>query len=213
MKIDIWSDVVCPFCYLGKRHLELALADFEHREQVQIEWHSYQLDPDAPAVDPEPVAEMISRKYGISREEAEANNSRLEAQARNVGLEYHLGAARRGNTLAAHRLIHLGAELGHADEVVERFMRGYFTEGQPIGDPDALTALAIEAGLPAERVSDVLASQEYQDAVAADAARAQAYGVRGVPFFVFDETFAVSGAQPVEVFMQALTKAWSERPD
>lgn len=212
MKIDIWSDVVCPFCYLGKRHLELALADFEHSEEVEIGWHSYQLDPEAPAVDPEPVAEMISRKYGITREEAEANNRRLEAQAHSVGLEYHLDATKRGNTLAAHRLIHLASELGRADAVVERFMRAYFTESEPIGDVETLRALAVHAGLPAERVAEVLSSDEYADAVAADATQAQAYGVRGVPFFVFDQAFAVSGAQPVEVFTQALTKAWDERP-
>ncbi len=210
MKIDIWSDVVCPFCYIGKRHLEAALAEFAHRDDVTVHWRSFQLDPSAPAQSTQSMASMLSAKYGMTLEQAEQSNAKMTANAAAAGLDFHLDDARSGNTRDAHRLLHLAAEHGLQDAAKERFLAGYFTEGAPIGDHEALTKLAVEVGLDEAEVRDVLASDRYGDAVDADIAQAHAYGVQGVPFFVFDEKFAVSGAQPVEVFTQALDQAWAD---
>lgn len=209
MKIDIWSDVVCPFCWLGKRHLEQALETFPHREQVQIVWRSFQLDPTAPAVSDLTTPQMLASKYGMSLEQAQASQERLERQAASVGLEYHLATTPVTNTFDAHRLLHLAAaEGGDVDAVMERFMRGYFTENLPVGDHEVLVRLATEAGLHGRRVREVLAGDEFGDAVRADEQQARAYGARGVPFFVLAGAVGVSGAQPVEVFERALQQAW-----
>jgi predicted DsbA family dithiol-disulfide isomerase len=209
VKIDIWSDVVCPFCYIGKRNLERALAGFAHRDDVAITWRSFQLDPSAPAHTGEKVAAMLARKYGMSIEQAEESNRQMTANAARAGLEFHLDRARSGNTRPAHRLIHFAAEHGLQDAAKERLLRAYFTDGEPIGDPATLIRLGTEIGLPEDEVRDVVASERFGDAVDADIAKAHAYGLQGVPFFVFDDRFAVSGAQPVEVFTQALTQAWA----
>lgn len=209
MKIDIWSDVVCPFCYLGKRHLELALQRFEHRDEVEVVWHSFELDPHAPAEDERPTSQMLAEKYGMSLEQARAGNARLEQQAAQVGLEYHLERARRGNTFDAHRLLHLAREEGSQDELQERLMRGYFTESLPVGEPETLVRLATEAGLDEARVRAVLDGDEYAEAVRADEALARDYGATGVPFFVLAGRYGVSGAQPVELFERALAQAWA----
>lgn len=208
MKIDIWSDVVCPFCWLGKRHLERALETFPHRDEVEVVWHSFQLDPTAPAVSDETTPRMLARKYGISLEQAQANQERLEQQAATVGLEYHLATTPVTNTFDAHRLLHLAAAEGDVDRVMERFYRGYFTENLAVGDHGVLVRLATEAGLDGSRVREVLAGDEFADAVHADEQQARAYGARGVPFFVLGGVLGVSGAQPVEVFEQALRQAW-----
>lgn len=210
MKIDIWSDVVCPFCYIGKRRLEQALESFPHRDEVEIVWHSFQLDPTAPATSTETTTEHLSRKYGTDLEQARQMNARIERMAAEVGLEYHLEEARLGNTFDAHRLIHLAATQGLAGAAHERFMRGYFTEREQIGDHDTLVRLATDVGLEEARVREVLAGDEFADAVHQDVARAQAYGATGVPFFVLAEAVGVSGAQPVEVFSQALEQAWAK---
>lgn len=210
MKIDIWSDVVCPFCWIGKRHLEQALEGFPHREQVELVWHSFQLDPTAPAVSAETTPEHLARKYGMTLEQARASQQRLEQQAATVGLEYHLGTTLTGNTFDAHRLLHLAAAEADVDAVMERFMRGYFTENLPIGDHNVLVRLAVEAGLDEDRVREVLAGEEFAQAVRDDAEQARAYGARGVPFFVLGGVLGVSGAQPVELFERALREAWDE---
>lgn len=209
MKIDVWSDIVCPFCYIGKRRLEGALAGFAHRDQVEVVWHSFQLDPSAPAVSEESTATMLSRKYGISPAQVEQLHRRLEGQAAEAGLEYHLDRTRTGNTLDAHRLVHLAAGYDLADAAHERFMRAYFTEGEPVGDRATLARLAGEVGLPAERVAEVLDGDEFADAVLRDQAQARAYGATGVPFFVLADAVGVSGAQPPEVFAQALEQGWA----
>ncbi|WP_228387025.1 DsbA family oxidoreductase [Ornithinicoccus halotolerans] len=213
VKIDIWSDVVCPFCYLGKRHLELALQRFEHRDEVEVVWHSFELDPHAPAEDERPTSRMLAEKYGMTLEQARANNARLEQQAAQVGLEYHLEQARRGNTFDAHRLLHLAREEGGQGELQERLMRGYFTESLPVGDPATLVRLATEAGLEEGRVRAVLAGDEYAEAVRADEARARDYGATGVPFFVLAGRYGVSGAQPVELFERALAQSWADEQE
>lgn len=209
MLIDIFSDVVCPFCYLGKRHLELALADFEHRDGVIVVWHSFQLDASAPATSEQTTTEMLTTKYGITLEQARANQQRLTESAAAVGLDYRLDGTTVANTFDAHRLIHLAAEDGRADAMVERLMSGYFTDNERIGDPDTLRRLAAEAGLDPERVSEVLSSQEYGAQVAADQSLARELGVQGVPFFVIDGTLAVSGAQPAQVLRSAIEQGWA----
>lgn len=209
MKIDIWSDIVCPFCYIGKRHLELALEKFPQREQVEIVWHSFQLDPTAPAEVTEPSSQMLARKYGMPLAQAQANQQALEQQAATVGLEYHLETTRTGNTFDIHRVIHLAAERGLGAAAHERFMRGHFTDNEPVNNPDVLVRLASEIGLDETRVREVLVTDEYAAAVNSDIAQARAYGARGVPFFVLADAIGVSGAQPVEVFSQALEQAWA----
>lgn len=210
MKVEIWSDVVCPWCYVGKRRFESALSRFEHKADVEVVWRSFELDPGAAAVrDGDPV-QRLADKYGMSRAKAQAMNDQLTALAAAEGLEYHLDKARSGNTFDAHRLLHLAAEHGRQDDVKERFLRGYFTETQAIGDSGTLTRLAVDAGLDAAEVRDVLASNKFADEVRADEAQAAAYGISGVPFFVVDERYGISGAQPADVILATLQRAFAE---
>jgi predicted DsbA family dithiol-disulfide isomerase len=209
MRIDVWSDVVCPFCYLGKRRLESALTEFPHRDEVEVVWHSFELDPDA-TTSAEPLVELLSRKYGMSVVDAQANQDRLTEQAAAEGLEFHLDQAQHGNTFDAHRLIHLAADRGVQDAAKERLLRGYFTDSVAISDHDTLIRLAVEVGLAETEVRKVLASDDYADAVRADEAQARAYGISGVPFFVLDGKYSISGAQPKAVFTEAIAQAWTE---
>lgn len=209
MKVEIWSDVACPWCYLGKRRFEKALANFEHQADVELRWRSFELDPDAPNVREGDPVQRLADKYGMSRAEAVAANDRLTGFATAEGLEYHLDKVRSGNTFDAHRLLHLAAEKGVQDDVKERFLRAYFTESEPVGDHATLARVAVEAGLAADDVNDVLASDRYADEVRADEAQATAYGITGVPFFVIDAKYGVSGAQSSDVLLQAMRQAWT----
>jgi predicted DsbA family dithiol-disulfide isomerase len=210
MKVEIWSDVVCPWCYVGKRRFETALAQFDHRADVDVQWRSFELDPDAPAVhEGDPVQRLVD-KYGMTRAQAVAAEARLTDLAAADGLEFHLDTARGGNTFDAHRLLHLAAEKGIQDAVKERFMRGYFTESEPVGDHEALTRLAVDAGLDETDVKTVLTSDQYAADVVADEQQAAAYGISGVPFFVVDGRYGVSGAQSPEVLLQTLRTAYAE---
>jgi predicted DsbA family dithiol-disulfide isomerase len=210
MKVEIWSDVVCPWCYVGKRRFETALASFEHRDDVEVRWRSFELDPDAPAVREGDPVQGLADKYGMSRAQALAANARLTDMAVAEGLKFHLDTARGGNTFDAHRLIHLAAEKGIQDAVKERLMLAYFTENEPIGDSDTLTRLAVDAGLDEVEVKSVLASDQYATDVTADEQQAVAYGISGVPFFVIDGRYGVSGAQSPEVLLQTLRTAYAE---
>jgi predicted DsbA family dithiol-disulfide isomerase len=209
MQVEIWSDVVCPWCYIGKRRFESALARFAHRDQVQVTWRSFELDPNAPAIREGDNARRLADKYGMTREQALQANERMTRLALAEGLEYHLDTARSGNTFAAHRLLHLAQEHGRQDALKERFMRAYFTEGAPIGVSETLVGLAEEVGLPAEDVHRVLASDEFAEAVRAEETLAAEFGINGVPFFVFDRRFGVSGAQPADALVQVLDQAWA----
>jgi predicted DsbA family dithiol-disulfide isomerase len=214
MRIDIWSDLVCPWCYIGKRRLEDALSGFSHRDRVEIVHRSFQLNPSAPAGTTSKRRDMLMAKYGWSLAEAEAMDARMEATAAEDGLEYHLSPeGLTGNTFDAHRLVHLARDRGRQDEVVERLFRAYFTEQRSLFDHQALTALAVEAGLDAGEVEEVLSGDRYADAVRRDLQEAQALGATGVPFFVIDQRYGVSGAQPVQVFIGALSRAWAEGHD
>jgi predicted DsbA family dithiol-disulfide isomerase len=207
MKIEIWSDVICPWCYIGKRRFEMALADFAQRDDVQVIWRSFELDPNAPPQYPGTLEEMLARKYGVSPQEAVAMNARVSGVAAEIGLEYHLKKARPGNTFDAHRLLHFAAARQLGDRATERVMHAYFSEALPVGDRVALTRLAPEFGIAESEALAMLESDAYSDAVRADEARAAGFGISGVPFFVFDEKFGVSGAQPVEMFAEALQEA------
>jgi len=210
MQVEIWSDVICPWCYIGKRRFEQALAQFAQREQVKIIWRSFELDPSAPQQYPGTLNDLLSKKYGVSPQQAAAMNARVTGLAKEVGLEYRLSNARPGNTLAAHRLLHFAASLQLGDRATERIMHAYFSEALPVGDRAALARLAPEFGMAENEALAMLESDAFTDAVRADEARAAAFGVSGVPFFVFDEKSGVSGAQPVEVFAEALQQAWAD---
>ena len=201
LKVEIWSDVVCPWCYIGKRRFETAAAQFDG--EVEVTWRSFELDPHAPPVREHTATEHLAAKYGMSHEQAEASHAQMTELAAQEGLEYHFERARGGNSFDAHRLIHLATADGLQDEAMERVMRGYFTEGLPIGDREALVALAAELGLD----GSALDSDAYADAVREDEHLAQRIGIQGVPFFVLDRRYGVSGAQPAEILVQALEKA------
>lgn len=211
MKIDIWSDIVCPFCYLGKRRLEAALERFEHADEVEVTWHSFELDRGAEAVSPLALVDLIAAKYGTTREQAEAQHRSMTAAAAELGLAFNWEQARYGNTFDAHRVVHLAAEHGLADAAHERLMRAYFTEGLAVGDREVLVALATEIGLDGKQVRAMLESEDYGNHVRSDEATAKMLGIESVPFFVFDRKYGVSGAQPPEVFTQALETAWEHR--
>jgi predicted DsbA family dithiol-disulfide isomerase len=208
LTVEIWSDVVCPWCYLGKRRFEKALAAFEHRDDVEVVWRSFELDPYAPREREGSSAEHLARKYGMSVEQAEETNAQMTALAASEGLEYHLDRTRGGNSFHAHRLIHLAAGHGLQDAMKERLMRAYFTDGEAIGDRDTLARLAADVGVDPAPLRDDAA---YADAVRADEELAARIGIRGVPYFVLDRRYGVSGAQPAELLLQALEKAWEAR--
>ncbi len=210
MKVEIWSDVVCPWCYVGKRHFEEALSRFGHADQVSVEWRSFELDPSTPARVDLPMATILERKYGMTAEQARAANQQMTDLAASVGLEYHLDTVQVGNTFDAHRLIHLAATHGLGDAMKERLFAAYFTEGALPSDHETLVKLATEIGLDAAEVDAALAGDAFAADVRHDEARATSLGVSGVPFFVIDEAYGVSGAQPPEVLLGALEQAWSE---
>jgi predicted DsbA family dithiol-disulfide isomerase len=210
LSVEVFSDVVCPWCYIGKRRFEAALARFAHAGEVEVTWRSFELDPDAPRDRQGPPAERLAEKYGVSLEEAQAMNARVSEAAAQDGLEYHLDRARGGNTFDAHRMIHLAAAHGLQDEAKERLMRAYFTEGEAIADPETLVRLIAEVGVDAAQARAALAGDAYADAVRADEELAGRMGVSGVPFFVLGRRYGVSGAQPPEALLQALEQAWEE---
>ncbi|MCU1596050.1 MAG: oxidoreductase [Frankiales bacterium] len=208
MKVEIWSDVVCPWCYIGKRRFEAALAEFPH--PVEVEWKSFQLDPGATSAPAGANTARLAAKYGRSLDEAQAMVDSVTAAAAGEGLSFRLDLARSGNTFDAHRLLHLAKKLGLQDALKERFDAAYFTEGMPVDDHGTLTALAGEVGLDVTEVTSVLASDDYSEAVRADVEQARQLGITGVPFFVIDGRYGVSGAQPAALLHQALEQALHE---
>ena len=209
MRVEIWSDVVCPWCYVGKRRFEAALAAFPHRDQVEVVWRSFELDAGAPAERVGDYAQLLADKYGFPVEQGRQMIDTMTQTAAQEGLDFRFDLARVGNTFDAHRLLHLAHDRGVQDAVKERLMRATFTEGEPIGDRETLVRLVAEAGLAAEDACAVLASDRYAAEVRADEAQARAYGISGVPFFVVDGAYGVNGAQPVEALAQVLATAWA----
>ncbi len=210
MKVEIWSDIACPWCYVGKRRFEAALGQFEHADDVEVVWRSFELDPTAPRTREEPQHELLAAKYGTTLEQAQEMNARMAGEAKKEGLDFHLDRVKVGNTFDAHRLVHLAAESGKADAMKERLMRAYLSEGEALGEPATLERLGAEVGLDAERVRAVLASDEFAREVRADEGRARGFGISGVPFFAIDERYGVSGAQASEVLLGALRQAYEE---
>ncbi|MCS0603229.1 DsbA family oxidoreductase [Streptomyces sp. LP11] len=214
MRVEIWSDIACPWCYVGKARFEKALAAFPHREQVEVVHRSFELDPGHPKGDVQPVITMLTAKYGMSEAQAQAGEDNLGAQAAAEGLDYRTRDRDHGNTFDMHRLLHLAKEHGRQDALTQILYRANFAEERSVfseGD-ERLVELAVEAGLDADRVRAVLADPDaYADEVRADEREAARLGANGVPFFVLDRAYGVSGAQPAEVFTNALTQAWGER--
>lgn len=213
MRIEIWSDVVCPWCYVGKRRLETALAGFEHRDEVEVVYRSFELDPTAPRHGHELTTGVLARKYGRTEDEMRDMQQQLIEVAAQEGLALRLFDNVHTSTIDAHRLLHLALDEGGPAlqrELKEALLAAYFVEAEDIGDHDVLRATAARAGLDDARATEVLASDEYAPAVEADITQARAYGATGVPFFVIDRRYGVSGAQPAEVFGQVLERAWAD---
>ena len=211
VKIEIWSDVVCPFCYMGKRRFEKALALFQHRDEVEVEWRSFQLDPTLRVLPTETVYEYLARRKGIAPEASRKMHARLTEDALKLGLSYNFDTAVVANTLDAHRLTHMARKHGNAAEVEERLFAAYFTEGRDIQDHETLAAIGASAGMNAAEVREMLLSNSYTEAARREMSEAEELGATGVPFFVFDRVYAVSGAQSSEVFLEILQKVVEEK--
>jgi predicted DsbA family dithiol-disulfide isomerase len=210
VSVDIWSDVVCPWCYLGKRRFEAALAGFAHREAVRVRWRSFELDPGAPARSDVLVPDMLRAKTGMSEAQVTESIERVTALAAGDGLAYRLAEARPVNTFDLHRLTHLAESCEAGDAVREALMHAYTSEAADLADPEVLVGLAAEAGLAPDAAVRLLAGNDFADEVRADEALARRLGIDGVPAFVLSGRYLVSGAQPVEVFATALRRAWDE---
>jgi predicted DsbA family dithiol-disulfide isomerase len=211
VRIEIWADVVCPWCYIGKRRLERALEGFEHRDEVEVVYRSYELDPFAPEVGTETTVQVLGRKFGADEAGTRQMMAGADEAAAAEGLRFAHADAIHARTLTAHRLLHLAKEHDLQHQLLEELLAAYFTRGESLGDHDVLRRAAAAAGLDAGRVDEVLRSTDYRDAVLEDVAQARAYGASGVPFYVVDGRFGISGAQPTELFEQALERAWSTR--
>jgi predicted DsbA family dithiol-disulfide isomerase len=207
MRVEIWADVVCPWCYLGKRRFERALEAFEHRDQVEVVYRAFQLDPEAETQDRQ---EMLVSKFGVTPERAAELNQEMTERAAADGLEYNLSDTVVGNTLDAHRLVHLAAESGVQETFVEALYKAHFTDRRSLFDHDSLVEIATAAGLDGDAARKVLESGEYGEAVAAEHSAARDLGATGVPFFVFDRRYGVAGAQATETFSEVLAKAYAE---
>lgn len=212
MHIDVWSDVACPFCYLGRATLKQALAKFEHADEVEVRFRSFQLNPEAPTEATQDVYDYLSAKYGISREQAVSQNQQIVARGTELGVEFNMDQVQMTNTGTAHRLLHLALADGKQDELCGRLFKAYFTDGLNIADPGVLIQLATEVGLSSSAATQVVEGVGFQNEVNADLNQARAYGITGVPFFVINEKYAISGAQPESIFTEVLNKAWAE-PD
>jgi predicted DsbA family dithiol-disulfide isomerase len=210
MQVEIWSDVVCPWCYLGKRRFERALESFEHSDQVEVTFRSFELDPSARPGETTPAVQMLASKYGMSPEQAAEAQRQMEQRAAADGLTFRMQDLQSGNTRDAHRLLQLAKARGRQAELVERLHRAYFTEQESVFDHQSLTRLATGAGLDADETGQVLASDAYGDAVDADEKTARSLGATGVPFFVIERRYGISGAQSPAIIARALNQAWAD---
>ncbi|MEH7548273.1 MULTISPECIES: DsbA family oxidoreductase [Bacillaceae] len=211
MKIEVWSDYVCPFCYIGKRRLELALEQFPHKEQVEVEFKAFELDPNSPTYNGESIHEVLANKYRMSVEQAKQANQNVGNQAATVGLTYNFDGMKPTNTFDAHRLAKFAKTKGKAAVVSENLLQAYFTEAKNIGDFDTLADIAEASGLNRQEVLNILHDKTaFANEVRADEAIAQQYQIGGVPYFIINSKYAISGAQPLETFMGALHKVWEE---
>lgn len=208
MEVEIWSDINCPWCYIGKRRFESALARFDHADEVNVTWRSFELDPSAPADLGGNSAAMLAEKYGLTPERAQEMEAHVTEVAAGDGLEYNLDVSRIGNTFDGHRLVHLAQRHGLQDAMKELLLRARFTEGKLVSDPEVLLACAVEVGLDADEVRKALAEDAFADDVRADEQLAQQLGISGVPMFVVNRALGASGAQPPELLLQLLEQGW-----
>ena len=210
MKVEIWSDVMCPFCYIGKRKFENALAKFDQKDKVEVTWKSFQLNPEMKTEPGKNINQYLAEAKGWSLDEAKAMNNRVTGMAKEVGLNYDFDKAVVANSFDAHRFVQLAKKEGKGDAAEERLFKAYFTEGKNIADHNTLSTLASEIGMDGKEVETMLSGNENTEAVLADVKEAEQIGVRGVPFFVIDRKYAISGAQPEETFLKALNQALDE---
>lgn len=210
MKVEIWSDIICPFCYIGKRKFELALNQFYPKANIEIEWKSFQLDPEMEKQLPGSINQYLSEKKGMPLDQAKQMNLQVTNMAKEVGLDYHFENAIPNNTLLAHKLLHFAKHHNKQNVMKERLLQAYFKNGEDIGDTQQLVKIAIELGLDEYEAFEALNADVYANEVQMDLYHAQQIGVRGVPFFVFNNKYAISGAQPVETFSELLDKVWRE---
>lgn len=210
MTIEIWSDVLCPWCYIGKRQFETALAEFPHRDKVEVIWKSYELDPNSPKNQGVGSYEMLAKKYGVSREKSIEMHNNVNERAKSLGLEYNFEKVLPTNSFDAHRLTHFAKSNNLQYEMIERLSKAYFTDGKDISHYDVLKELAKEIGLDTNIVSKVLNENEFSKEVRADEQEAKNLGISGVPFFVLNRKYGIAGAQGSQVFLEALNQAWEE---
>lgn len=210
MKIDIWTDILCPWCYIGKREFETALAKFEHKDKVQVTFHSFELDPNANKNYDKDIYDMLAEKYQTTREKSKAMHENVQNRANAVGLTYHFDILKPTNSFDAHRLIHLAAKHGKQSEMVEKLSAAYLTEGKHIGDVETLINIAKETGLDEKETEQMLHSEDLSYEVRTDEQEARQLGISGVPYFVINRKYGISGGQPNEVFSEALENIWKE---
>jgi predicted DsbA family dithiol-disulfide isomerase len=216
IKIDVWSDIVCPWCYIGKRNLEAALTEVGQDADapvVEVEYHSFELSPDTPVDYVGSAVDYLAQHRGVSVEQAKEMHQQVSKVAEGAGLAYRMDIIQHTNSVLAHELLHFAKEHGRQAEVVERLMSGYFIEGRHVGTEDELVAVAGEAGLDTDAAREALRSHRYLEAVRADQKQAAEYGITGVPFFVIDGQYGVSGAQPPAAFAQIARQLWQERAE
>jgi predicted DsbA family dithiol-disulfide isomerase len=211
MEIEIWSDIACPWCYIGKRRFEAALAEFEHRDDVRVTWRSFELDPAAPPEREGDRAERLAAKYGMTVERAREMERQMTETAAGEGLDFRFDIARSGATFDGHRVIHLAGERGLQDAMKERLLRAYFTEGELMSDHDSLVRLAAEVGLDPDEVRAMLGSDQFAAEVRDDERTAAQFGISAVPTFVVDRALGASGAHPPEAMLQLLHEGWERR--
>ena len=210
MRVDIWSDVICPWCYVGKARFEKALDSFAHRDEVEVVYHSFELDPSSPRGQRESNLAMLSKKFGKSPAEALALDDQVGSLARAEGLGFN-SERPVGNTFDVHRVLHLGLDRGVQHALLGAVNEAYFAQARDVFDRDVLTEVAAGAGLDADEVGKVLDGEAYADEVRQDELQARQIGIGGVPFFVFDMALGASGAQPAELFASALSQAWERK--
>jgi predicted DsbA family dithiol-disulfide isomerase len=211
MKIEVWSDFVCPFCYIGKRRLEQALEQFPNREQVEVEFKSFELDPNASLYKGKSIHEALAEKYGMSVEEAKRANEGVGQQAQSVGLEYDFEGMKPTNTFDAHRLSKYAKSVGKERELTEKLLHSYFIESKLLSDPETLVEIASSVGIGKDEALAVIQNpKEYANEVRNDEMQAQQYGATGVPYFVINQKYSISGAQPTELFLNALQQVWEK---
>jgi predicted DsbA family dithiol-disulfide isomerase len=211
MKVEIWSDFMCPFCYIGKRRFEAGLEGFEHKDKVEVIYRSFQLDPSMEINPPYDVHEMLAKKYGMSREQAKAMNDNVVTQAGEVGLQYHFDTMILTNTFDAHRLAYFAAQYGKGKEVTELLLKAYFTDSKHIGETKTLLEIAKAVSLDTEAATAIFEGNTYAAEVRTEVQEGLNLGLTGVPFFVINRKHVIAGAQPSEVFLEALQKAWEDK--